>query len=176
MTSVITARAPMRMRRVDSLMSASEAPATRLRSMTTSGVACLAEVVARCSCMRTRRSVPPASSRALCPCARINARQLVERLRARRTRNAVTQAPSRALACSHIGRASSLAAGTWMRSYIWSNLSAMSAREYLPVFAKPEHQVDVRFEKAQAVGGLHEVRVGRAAPFVHANQRLDVVG
>jgi hypothetical protein len=35
-------------------------------------------------------------------------------------------------------------------------------------FGKPDHQVDVRLEEAQAVGRLHEVRIPRAAPFVHA--------
>jgi hypothetical protein len=47
------------------------------------------------------------------------------------------------------------------------------------IFARPgepDHEVDVGLEKTQAVSGLHEVCVGRSAPFVHTNQRVDAVG
>ena len=65
--------------------------------------------------------------------------QLVERLRARRYSKRLVTAclEARLRLFPHRPRQRLWRAGTWMRSYIWSNLNAMSAREYLPVFANP---------------------------------------
>ncbi len=84
------------------------------------------------------------------------------------------RAARRCVASRHSGCASSFADGTPMRSYIASIFAMISSFEYLPLVHESNHEVDVRFEKAQAVGGLNEVGVRPAAPFVNANQRRHV--